>query len=98
VMVSSSNLLDRFVETLLNPLLEEEVMRFIDILRKHMPELVARYKVKSLGVFGSYVRNKQKKGGHLDLLLEFYEPPSLFQFIHLEHYLSDFLGVEVMPV
>ncbi len=72
-----------------------ELARFKRILRQHLPELEQQYRVKSLGIFGSFVRNEQKKRSDLDLLVEFYTPPSLLRFIALEHYLSDLLGIKV---
>jgi predicted nucleotidyltransferase len=41
------------------------------------------------------VRSEQKKGSDLDILVEFDEAPSFIQFLQLEHYLSDLLGVSV---
>ncbi len=67
----------------------------IMILRQALPLLAERYRVKSLGVFGSYVRHSQRAGSDLDLLVTFLEPPSLLKFIELENYLSDFVGVKV---
>lgn len=72
-----------------------EVARFVEVLRHYKQDLKERYKVKSLGIFGSYVRNEQKRGSDLDVLVEFYDPPSLLRFLQLEHYLSDLLGVRV---
>jgi predicted nucleotidyltransferase len=42
------------------------------ILRCEMPYLRERYKVRSLGVFGSYVRGEQRSGSDLDVLADFY--------------------------
>jgi len=69
--------------------------RLMEDLRQYMPELEQRYKVKTLGVFGSYIRGEQHKRSDLDLLVEFYDPPSLLKFIEMKHYLSDLLGVKV---
>lgn len=69
--------------------------RIMEELRQHMPELEQRYKVKTLGVFGSYIRGEQHEGSDLDLLVEFHDPPSLLKFIEMEYYLSDLLGVKV---
>ena len=69
--------------------------RLLALLRQHMPDLETRYRVASLGVFGSYVRNEQQPDSDLDLLVEFHDPPSLFTFIRLENELSDLLGVKV---
>jgi hypothetical protein len=68
---------------------------FLGILRQNLPFLGERYQVESLGVFGSYVRNVQRVDSDLDLLVTFRRPPSLLQFIELENYLSDLLGVKV---
>ena len=68
---------------------------YLQVLRQYMPELVERYKVSYLGVFGSYIRNEQKKSSDIDILVDFHETPSLFQFIRLENFLSEVLGVKV---
>ena len=47
------------------------------ILKQSMPEITERYKVKSLGIFGSYVRRDAKKSSDLDILVEFHQAPSL---------------------
>ncbi len=66
------------------------------MLRAQLPELRMRYGVRSLGVFGSYVRGEQGEESDLDLLVEFDERPlTLLQFIALENELSDRLGVKV---
>jgi uncharacterized protein len=70
----------------------DEVLR---TLRVHLPELRERYGVRTLGVFGSYVRGEQKPRSDLDLLVEFDQAPTLPEFIDLEHYLQGLLGVRV---
>ncbi len=73
-----------------------EIERFMRILKEHLPELAENYKVKSLGVFGSYVRGEQKRRSDLDVLVEFSDDTlSLLKFIELENYLSDLLGIKV---
>lgn len=64
-------------------------------LRDNLPSLAARYHVRSLGVFGSYVRHEERPDSDLDVLVEFDETPSLFEFIRLEHELSDLLGIHI---
>lgn len=64
-------------------------------LRQLLPIITERYQVKSIGVFGSFVRQEQRDDSDLDLLVTFVEPPSLLRFIELENYLSDQLGVQV---
>jgi predicted nucleotidyltransferase len=58
-------------------------------------DLRKRYNVKTIGLFGSYVRGEQKTTSDLDVLVEFYEPISLFHFVELEDFLSQRLGVKV---
>ena len=67
----------------------------IRLLRKEIPQLADRYRLRSLGVFGSYVRKTQDVKSDLDLLVTFHEPPSLLIFIELENHLTDLLGVKV---
>ena len=64
-------------------------------LRQQIPFLRKNYHVTSLRVFGSYVREEQKPGSDLDILITFDELPSLLGFIAIENYLSDQLGVKV---
>ena len=59
------------------------------------PTLRERFKVETIGVFGSYVRGEQKHQSDIDVLVEFEEPVGLFEFMQLENYLSDQLGVKV---
>jgi uncharacterized protein len=72
-----------------------ETARFISILRQHLPEISKIYNVSYLGIFGSYVRGEQEPESDLDILVEFEEAPSFFEYIRLEDYLSEILGVKV---
>jgi len=67
------------------------------ILRVHKDELRERYGIKELGIFGSYVRGEERKDSDLDLLAEFEDGAKigLLEFISVENYLSDLLGVKV---
>ncbi|MFQ6058331.1 MAG: nucleotidyltransferase family protein [Anaerolineae bacterium] len=66
-----------------------------DKIRSLVLVLADRYQVESIALFGSYVRQEQRPGSDLDMLVTFREAPSLFQFLQLEYYLSDTLGVKV---
>ena len=65
------------------------------VLRANLPELRKRYDVRTLGIFGSYVRGEQRKRSDLDVLVEFDRAPTFFEFIDLEEHLSNFLHVRV---
>jgi predicted nucleotidyltransferase len=64
-------------------------------LRTHKKELKKNYKVKEIGIFGSYIRGDQKEKSDLDILVDFDETIGLFRFVSLERYLSRILGVKV---
>jgi len=66
-----------------------------NILRKHKQELKKRFKLKEIGIFGSFVRGEQKKRSDIDILVEFEEPIGLFEFMDLEEYLMKILGAKV---
>ncbi|MHA1259259.1 MAG: nucleotidyltransferase family protein, partial [Candidatus Heimdallarchaeaceae archaeon] len=68
---------------------------FLDLLKKHRKEIEKQFNVNYLGIFGSYVRDEQKELSDIDILVEFSETPSLFQFIKLENYLSELLEIKV---
>jgi uncharacterized protein len=64
-------------------------------LKTNMPELAKRYKIKTLGIFGSYVRGEAESASDVDLLVEFSENPDIFKFMDLEEDLATLLGVKV---
>jgi len=72
-----------------------DVDRIKEILARNKGKLRRRFKVKDIGVFGSYVRGEQRKKSDVDILVEFEEPVGFFEFIALEDYLEDLLGVKV---
>jgi predicted nucleotidyltransferase len=64
-------------------------------LEKHKKEIRERFHVKTIGIFGSYVRGDYKSKSDLDILVEFDIVPGLFSFIQLKEYLSQLTGVKV---
>ena len=58
-------------------------------------ENLKKYKVKSIALFGSYVRNEQKDDSDIDFLVEFGEGVTLFGIIELEDSLSEMLRKKV---
>lgn len=59
------------------------------------PFLKERFRVKKIGIFGSYLRNEQRKTSDIDILVEYYEDPSLFEFFDLKYYLENILKRKV---
>ncbi len=64
-------------------------------LRRQKPTLAAKYKVKEIGIFGSFVRNEQSPQSDLDILIDFDEYPSLLEFVGIEDELSQALDLKV---
>ena len=69
----------------------EEIER---ILREHREELRRKFKVKEIGIFGSYVRGEAKETSDVDILVDFYEPIG-WEIVDLKEYLESLLGVKV---
>ena len=75
---------------------DRTLSQLLNQLRMLLPDLQERYGVRSMGIFGSYVRGQQAPDSDLDLLVEFDDRPlSLFDFVRLENELSDALNVKV---
>ena len=74
---------------------QRKLRRYMDALRRELPRLQTRFHVQYLGLFGSYVQGTPRRDSDLDVLVEFAEEPSLFEFIELEDHLSSLLGIKV---
>ena len=73
----------------------KKIDQIITKLKKNKPILEKKYSVKNLEVFGSYVHGEQKSNSDLDVLVEFSKTVDLFEYIELENYLSENLGIKV---
>ncbi len=65
------------------------------VLKENKAILAERFKVKEIGIFGSYVRGEQKEKSDVDILVSFYEPISLLKLVSLENFLTDLTGVKI---
>lgn len=76
---------------------KQEVLKILEANRGKIREMG----VESLSLFGSLARDEATDLSDVDLLVEFSRPIGLFQFIRVQHYLQDILGVDkvdlVMP-
>ncbi len=61
--------------------------------------IATRYKVREIGLFGSFVRGEQEVSSDIDLLVEFEEEADLFDLIGLALYLEEIFQrqVDVVP-
>jgi len=64
-------------------------------LRVLKPLLHKEYGVRTIGIFGSFVRGEETPESDLDILVEFERPIGLIKFVDLKLRLSEALGVEV---
>lgn len=70
-----------------------------EILIENKEKIQGTYKVKKLGIFGSYVRGEQREDSDVDVLVTFEEPVSLLKLVNFENYLQDMTGtkMDVVP-
>lgn len=71
----------------------------VNTIKSLHDEIVKKFKVKEIGVFGSFSRGEQRPESDIDVLADFHEDADLFDFIGLAQYLEEKLGqkVDVVP-
>lgn len=67
------------------------------ILKAHKAEVVQKYRVREIGIFGSFVRGEQNKRSDIDILVEFApgNMPGLITLCEMERYLQRLLRKKV---
>ena len=71
---------------------KEKILKTLKNLKDDLNKV---YKVKTIGLFGSYVNNKQKNASDIDFLVEFEDDADLFHLVSLSRYLEDIFNVRV---
>ena len=66
-------------------LTKEKILKILNELKR---EIIDKYKVKEVGLFGSYLENEQKETSDIDILVEFEENADLFDLIELSFFLE----------
>ncbi len=68
-------------------------------LKELKPTIATRYKVREIGLFGSFARGEQEVSSDIDLLAEFEDNADLFDLIGLALYLEEIFQrqVDVVP-
>ena len=69
--------------------------QIIKDIQEAFPVLKEEYKVKTLGIFGSYIRGEQTDKSDIDILVDFDAPVSIFRFVDLSDRLSAILHKKV---
>jgi predicted nucleotidyltransferase len=65
----------------------------LDAIRKHR-DILLKYKVREIGLFGSFVRGEQEDGSDIDLIVDF-EEPSIENLMGLSSFLENLFGKRV---
>jgi predicted nucleotidyltransferase len=69
--------------------------KILKTLSELKPELKPRYKVKEIGIFGSFVRGGQSESSDIDILVDFDEEADLFDLVGLALFLEEKLHRKV---
>jgi hypothetical protein len=67
----------------------------IKITKSNKLEIESRYGVQRLGLFGSFVKERQRKKSDVDILVTFNRDIDLFEFLDLREFLEKKLGTKV---
>jgi hypothetical protein len=65
------------------------------ILKEHKAEAVQKYRVREIGIFGSFVRSEQREKSDVDILVSFSGNLVVFKYMELEDYLKKLLHRKV---
>ena len=65
----------------------------LDAIRKHR-DILLKYKVREIGLFGSFVRGEQEDRSDIDLIVDF-EEPSIENLMGLSSFLENLFGKKV---
>lgn len=66
-----------------------------DIIKENVLLVVKEYPVKRVVLFGSRAEETNQENSDVDLIMEFYEPISLFTLSDIRLRLEEILGLEV---
>jgi len=70
--------------------------KIVALLKKKKAFLENNYKIKEIGIFGSYARGEQNYDSDIDILVNYKdESIDLFDFLELKEYLTLLIGTEV---
>ncbi|MFZ2336159.1 MAG: nucleotidyltransferase family protein [Sideroxyarcus sp.] len=74
------------------PMRKQAVLK---LLQAHKPEIVRRFVVQRLAVFGSTARDEAGDDSDVDVLVEFEGAPTFDRYMGLQAYLENLLGTGI---
>jgi predicted nucleotidyltransferase len=69
--------------------------RVLSLLANRREDILVRFRVKKLGVFGSAARDDMRSDSDVDILVEFQEAATFDRYMDLKVYLETVLGTSV---
>jgi len=67
----------------------------LKLLNQHKPELIRRFGITDLALFGSTVRDEARPDSDIDVLVSFDGPATSKRYFGVQFYLEDLLGSPV---
>jgi predicted nucleotidyltransferase len=64
----------------------------LKLLTQHKPELIRRFGITDLALFGSTVRNEARPDSDIDVLVSFDGPATSKRYFGVQFYLEDLMG------
>ncbi len=71
--------------------IDKERLKVLKVIREKQSELVARFTVQRIGVFGSFARDTAGPESDVDILVDFNEP-TFDNYMDLKFYLEEILN------
>jgi len=68
--------------------------KVLELIKKNKMELITKYGVLRIGLFGSYAREEQTEKSDIDIVIEM-KNPDLFLLVAVKNYLQELLNSEV---
>lgn len=65
--------------------------KILKLLAQHKPELVRRFGINYLALFGSMARDEAQEGSDVDVMVEFEGSPTAKRYFGVQFYLEDLL-------
>jgi len=73
----------------------DKIEHIIALLKDRKEFLQQKYKIKEIGIFGSYIRGDQNSKSDIDILIDKDEAIGLLKLANLQNYLSHLIGIHV---
>lgn len=74
---------------------ERELENIVTLLARQKEYLKTKYRIREIGVFGSFVRGEQGDKSDIDILIDKDEAIGLLKLSNLQNYLSQLIGIPV---